>query len=165
MLAVADPALKLMLLLCRDAALRAATAYSINASHIVKGRIHVKTKNYGSIIVPLGEKLSKLVSAAVAISKSTAQPLVQALGAPGGPGHAGAMHHRLKRAKERAGVTSVWSFHDLRRTAAQALYEKSRDLRTVQSLLGHKQLGNTLRYLNAARVELTPEMLKAVQHG
>ena len=154
-----------MLLLCRDAALRAATAYSINASHIVKGRIHVKTKNYGSITVPLGVALAKLTSAAVAMAKSTRQPLVQALGAPGGQGHAGAMHHRLKRAKERAGVTSVWSFHDLRRTAAQALYESSRDIRTVQSLLGHKQIGNTLRYLNAARVEITPAMLRAVEHG
>ena len=154
-----------MLLLCRDAALRAATAYTINASHVVRGKINVRTKNYGSITVPLGEALARMTSAAVAMAKSTTQPLVQALGAPGGPGHAGAMHHRLKRAKLRAGVTSIWSFHDLRRTAAQALYEQSHDLRTVQSLLGHKQIGNTLRYLNATRVELTPAMLRAVQHG
>ena len=153
-----------MLLLCRDAALRAATAYAVNSSNIVKGRIRVKTKNHGSITVPLGVALQRMVSAAVAMATSSRQPLVEALGAPGGPHHAGAMHHRLKRAKERAGVTSVWSFHDLRRTAAQALYERSHDLRTVQSLLGHKQIGNTLRYLNAARVELTPEMLKAVEH-
>ena len=154
-----------MLLLCRDAALRAATAYGVCGGNIVKGRIQVKTKNHGSIAVPLGVELQGMVSAAVALSRSARQPLIEALGAPGGPHHAGAMHHRLKRAKERAGVTSVWTFHDLRRTAAQALYEQSRDLRTVQSLLGHKQIGNTLRYLNAARVELTPEMLKGVQHG
>ena len=157
--------MKLMLLLCRDAALRAATAYAVCSGDVVKGRIQVKTKNHGSIVVPISGELQGLVMAAVALAKSSRQPLIEALGAPGGPHHAGAMHHRLKRAKERAGVTSVWSFHDLRRTAAQALYEQSHDLRTVQSLLGHKQVGNTLRYLNAARVELTPEMLKGVQHG
>ena len=126
-----------MLLLCRDAALRAATAYSLNASHIVKGKINVKTKNHGSITVPLSDKLSALTKAAICMAESPLQPLVVALGAPAGPHHAQAMLHRLKREQVTDGITSGWSFHDLRRSAAQALYNHGHDLRAVQSLLGH----------------------------
>lgn len=45
------------------------------------------------------------------------------------------------------GVSPLVTAHDLRRTAATIVYEKTHDLRAAQQLLGHKNLVSTLSYL------------------
>ncbi|MBS1841308.1 MAG: tyrosine-type recombinase/integrase [Acidobacteria bacterium] len=49
--------------------------------------------------------------------------------------------------KKACGVNPLVNAHDLRRTAATILYTATKDLRTAQELLGHKNLQSTLSYL------------------
>lgn len=43
--------------------------------------------------------------------------------------------------------TSFYSTHSMRRTKAYLIYQKTKNLRVVQLLLGHKKLESTVRYL------------------
>lgn len=43
--------------------------------------------------------------------------------------------------------TSLYSTHSMRRTKAYLIYQKTKNLRVVQLLLGHKKLESTVRYL------------------
>lgn len=51
---------------------------------------------------------------------------------------------KLKRS---LGITRKLTPHDLRRTTARNVYALTRDLRTVQALLGHSDLPTTMWYL------------------
>lgn len=42
---------------------------------------------------------------------------------------------------------SLYSTHSMRRTKAYLIYQKTKNLRVVQLLLGHKKLESTVRYL------------------
>lgn len=43
--------------------------------------------------------------------------------------------------------TSFYSTHSMRRTKPYLIYKKTKNLRVVQLLLGHKKLESTVRYL------------------
>mgnify|MGYP000462635782 CR=1 FL=1 len=43
--------------------------------------------------------------------------------------------------------TSLYSTHSMRRTKPYLIYKKTKNLRVVQLLLGHKKLESTVRYL------------------
>jgi integrase len=58
-----------------------------------------------------------------------------------------AAHHQWASLKEKARVNRELILHDLRRSAAVALYDLSKDLRMVEQLLGHQSLSTTGRYL------------------
>jgi integrase len=80
----------------------------------------------------------------------------------------GTMYYWLQDAKAKAGVTNPWSFHDLRRTAARALYERTHDIRKVQRLLSHSNLQHSFWYIGALGVDLEaadlePQPTKEVQ--
>ena len=162
-LAAADPATALMLLLCRDAALRAATAYSLTSANIVAGQIHATTKNEGSVIVPISARLSTLLTAAISRSHP-GQYLMLAMGLRPDAFIGNVLRHRLAALQQRL-TLGDWTWHDLRRTAAHRLYERTGDLRIVQSLLGHKAMMTTLYYLNAQRVVLSATHLSLMASG
>ena len=42
---------------------------------------------------------------------------------------------------------SAYGTHSLRRTKASLIYKKTKNIRVVQLLLGHKKLESTVRYL------------------
>ncbi len=155
---VATIPLAFCLLAARDAALRAGTIYRLTAACVVNGRIATSTKNGGAITMPMSARLRALAAVAIDRAQTPEQPLIHALGIPPSAFVSSYVTRQLKDAQKRVGVTG-WTWHDLRRTAAQRLYEAGGDLRTVQSLLGHKSLGATLVYLNAQRVTITgPEL-------
>ena len=58
-----------------------------------------------------------------------------------------ALSKTFGRLKRRLGITRKLTPHDLRRTTARQVYAITRDLRTVQALLGHAELSTTLWYL------------------
>jgi integrase len=55
--------------------------------------------------------------------------------------------HAWDRLRIRARVNPSLRMHDLRRTVATAVYDKTHDLRLASHLLGHKSLSTTLKYL------------------
>lgn len=65
--------------------------------------------------------------------------------------NAGTIYDNLKqqqaRLKKRLGITRKLTFHDLRRTTARRVYTITKDLREVQSALGHSDLASTAWYL------------------
>jgi hypothetical protein len=159
----ADPALALMLLLTRDAALRAATAYSVAPANIVANRIVASTKNEGQVDIPMSARLEALVTAAVSRATDTRQPLVLAMGLrSNGKTHpiniGNTLRHRLGSAQKRVGAGN-WTWHDLRRTAAQRVYRATGNLQVPMALLGHKSMLTTLKYLNAQRPRVTDDIV------
>jgi integrase len=51
-----------------------------------------------------------------------------------------------KRAKDKAGITRPFRLHDLRHSFASNILMTGYDLKTVQELLGHRNINTTLRY-------------------
>jgi integrase len=46
------------------------------------------------------------------------------------------------------GITRKLTLHDLRRTTAVAMYRYTRNIRSVQALLGHRNMQSTIWYLD-----------------
>lgn len=58
--------------------------------------------------------------------------------------------HAVSEARKRAGIEKKGSTHMLRHTAATLMLENGADVRFVQQLLGHKELGSTQKYTHVA---------------
>ena len=69
---------------------------------------------------------------------------------PGEPITRFAVEHACRDARERSGITRPVTPHSLRHAFAVHLLESGTDLRTIQLLLGHRNLATTARYLRIA---------------
>jgi site-specific recombinase XerD len=65
----------------------------------------------------------------------------------------------LKRAAQRAQLPGHWYLHKFRKTFATRALERGADIRTVQALLGHKNITTTVRYIGTS----TDKMREAVR--
>jgi len=104
-----------------------------------------KTKNNERRMVPINDTL-------YGVLKSLPVHLGTDLVFPGITGHQ--LSVAFRRACKRAGVKD-FRFHDLRHSFASYLTMEGENIRTVQTLLGHKDLRMTMRYSH-----LSPEHLK-----
>jgi site-specific recombinase XerD len=68
--------------------------------------------------------------------------------------HHNSLQKAFKAAVRKAGISKNASIHTLRHSFATHLLEKGYDIRTVQKLLGHKNLQTTMIYTHAARKDL-----------
>ena len=84
---------------------------------------------------------------------------------PGEPITRFAVEHACRDARERSGITRPVTPHSLRHAFAVHLLESGTDLRTIQLLLGHSNLGTTSKYLRIAtsKVCATASPLDALQ--
>ncbi len=112
---------------------------------VAEGSLRVTGKGSKTRIVPVG---SKALEALVALREQDApgptDPLVR--GARGRPLTPNGVRERLKRRARDQGVWKRIHPHLLRHSCASHLLESSGDLRAVQELLGHADIGTTQIY-------------------
>jgi site-specific recombinase XerD len=84
---------------------------------------------------------------------------------PGEPITRFAVEHACREARVRSGITRPVTPHSLRHAFAVHLLESGTDLRTIQLLLGHRNLSTTARYLRIATTTVcaTASPLDALQ--
>lgn len=121
------------------------------------GKLHVRfgkgTRTSGPRArwVPLLDELDLILSWYLADVRPRFGTVSEALfcDEAGGAIHTGTVGNRLRVAlnAERCGPDGHFSPHDLRRACATHNYERGVDLVAIQQLLGHWQIGTTMRYV------------------
>ncbi len=163
LLRLAPPGLEIALLLAHEAGLRADTIRQLTRTNcdLESRRITGKTKGGGRFDIPMTDRLYQRVLWHCAAANSADEPLTAVFR----PGRktitAGGMRSAMCLARNRAGITSKWGLHDLRRTAARKLYAATGDIRKVQAFLGHRMLWTTCWYLGSALQTLNAEDMEA----
>jgi integrase len=151
------------MLLARDAALRHSAIANFTAANcnFENRTITGKTKAGASYNVPMSQRLyERLLFACNGARDQNEQLLAQYNVRRKRVGY-NSISTLLWKAKREAGVTRKWGLHDLRRTAARALYEVTRDIRKVQRLMAHASPMQTWWYLGNAAIDLSPEEVES----
>ena len=148
LLAYAPLWLRCWLLLCSDLAMRNATAARIcpNDYNAEKGELTFRTKFGTRQTLPVTAELATIFRL-VPKDSDTSKPYTVLLHPLGRvcPKYPSMAFYQLRL---KLGIKRQITAHDLRRTTATTVYNQTRDLRTVQAVLGHKQLATTLYYLD-----------------
>ncbi|HUV70185.1 MAG TPA: tyrosine-type recombinase/integrase [Terracidiphilus sp.] len=164
--AIASNRLRLAMILARDAALRRSAIEQFTNSNIDfdHGEVFGTTKGNSRYRVPMTSRLREILSL-IAPFAAKGEPLIATVGRDRRQVKACTLLWELKETQRKAGGPFEWSMHDLRRTAARQLYERSKDIRKVQRLLGHASpvatwwyIGNAATALDAA--DLEPESIQ-----
>jgi integrase len=90
--------------------------------------------------------------------RDPAEHLMHPAGRPTAAMEASTVHRWFKRALERAGLSTSWALHDLRRAAADALHEVTGDIVLAQQLLRHSDIRTTRGYLSPSMERLAQGM-------
>jgi integrase/recombinase XerD len=129
--------------------------------HLDEGFVSVVGKGGKERVVPLGRRAKEALAAYVAEERprlAGPRPSAWVFLRPGGkPLSRQSIWKLVKRRARAAGVTGRVTPHTLRHTFATHLLGGGADLRVVQALLGHADIGTTQIYTHVA-----PERLRAV---
>lgn len=154
LIAAAAPPLRAVLILAADCGLRYAEARNLRPENVDTERraITFIQKGRRERTIPLTDRAYEFLA--------TAKPLTQS------ESFVAAFYGRevcsklpeiwWRNLKRKIGVRADLRIHDLRRSLATAAYRKTKDVRLVQQLLGHRSLASTLHYL----APLDPHHLK-----
>lgn len=152
LLALAPPWLKCFLLLCAHCGLRGGTAMRVAPMHYNPERQTIKIDTKGGVIIeqPVSPQIQQLFEMAPKDDPTT--PYIWLLKGHYSPaatfqGKASTIYAHWRALKKKAGVNANLRPHDLRRTLAVTAYELHRDIRVVQQILGHSNIGSTAHYL------------------
>jgi len=167
--ALAAPHLRCFLMMCSDMAIRSGTAAKLGPEHYDSeaGTLTFRTKYQNAQRLPVTQELREMLDTC----KEQGVPFIAQL--PRGvhwrsgrpmPGlgriKRDAMYSSFDTVKRKLGITRSLTPHDLRRTTARRVYDLTKDLRLVQALLGHSDLGSTVWYLQDNTTELSAPMLE-----
>ncbi len=129
-----------LIALCGLAGLRVGEALTVRASDIDPDRrtLYVRGKGDHHRVVPLSDRAWPIIAPVWATRYATNDLLVTV--------SERVARDIITRLGKRAGLSRTVSSHDLRATFATAAYQKTKDLRAVQDLLGHASSVTTELY-------------------
>ena len=76
---------------------------------------------------------------------------------------AGSLRHKFLELRRSIGITRKLTLHDLRRTTAVAMYRYTRNIRSVQALLGHRNMQSTIWYLDHDLEPIAVDTLETIK--
>ncbi len=136
---------------CYAAGLRISEAIRLQPSHIDSQRMVIRVeqgKGQKDRYVMLSPKLLEILRAWWRVEKP--QPWLFPGNIPGRRIPARAVEQACQRARRRSRILKPITPHSLRHAFAMHLLEQGTDVRTIQLLLGHRDLATTARYLRIA---------------
>ena len=139
----------MMFLMCSDLAIRSGTAAKLGPDNYnyQRNELSFKTKFNTPQVMPATEELAKIIQQLRKKNPHSNKPFTHQLSRDGHC-HYNTLICGLRELRAELGITRRLTFHDLRRTTADNVYKQTGDLRTVQSVLGHRSLKSTLHYLD-----------------
>lgn len=163
LLASATPDLRCWLLLCSDLAIRSGTASRLSPENYdaATRTLTFRTKYNRAMTLPATRELHKILAPLAKMGGSV--PFVSMLNPNLTTVGPRSLYRKLHILKETLGMTRHFTLHDLRRTTAVAVLERTKDLRKVQAVLGHKQLKSTLHYLDHRITPVSVSTLEAAK--
>jgi integrase/recombinase XerC len=153
----ASPALRLLLLMCSDLAIRSGTAVQLGPEHYDRQtrELRFTSKKGSKVNLTATRELAAFLDTC---DPSDTRPFITQVRLANNPNAAARQQHpavdpiilrrELKALRLELGITKRIIFHDLRRTTAVQLYRRTKDLRQVQALLGHRSMQATIWYLD-----------------
>lgn len=159
LLAAATPRLRFFLLLCADLGLRHRTATRITLSNYDRASrsLSFTTKGNTHQTLPATREIADTIETLIRAKADQHTPIVTLLRPPKQCGRPPSANPRFAKAwdklKTQLRIRPELHIHDLRRTAAEDVWEATKDLRLVQAQLGHRSPITTVRYL-ANRINL-----------
>jgi len=139
--------MRVFTLLCRMMGLRHGEALDMTPAHYnpTDKTLSFKRKMGGTSNIPVPVELQTAIEYARTINPHA--PILESLGMRANKNPREAIWRFWKQAKKKAKANPDLHIHDLRRTIATDLYSATKDLRAVQTLLGHKSLNSTILYI------------------
>jgi integrase len=167
----ATPALRALLILCSDLAIRSGTAIKIAPEHYNAERqtLSFTTKKDAHVTLAITQAVRDLIDGCDLsnplpfITQKRREECFRARYMKRPWMEVSILHKELKDLRQRLGITKRIIFHDLRRSAAVATLRYTNNLRTVQSLLGHRSLQSTIWYLDHDLYPVDTETLEAIK--
>lgn len=163
-LAAADPRVRLMLRLAAEAGLRRAEIARVHVGDLTVAaggaQLRVRGKGAKVRVLPISDDLALLIAAGAAGHS----PEMAAYGTgwlfPGDDG--GHLSPRWAGRLIASALPDHWTAHCLRHRFATRAYRGSRNLRAVQTLLGHSSVATTERYTAVDDDEIRAAMMAAL---
>jgi len=164
--------LRLFIALCADLAIRSGTAVRISPSEYdaTRGTLRFSTKKGARVALPVTAEVAELFALC---DIHNPEPFITQTRKRLHPNCAGKMKSAIVRASHlRAelkllrlslGITRKLVPHDMRRTTAVNYYKLTRNLRKVQTLLGHSSLQATIWYLDNDIEDVDLEDLETIK--
>jgi len=170
LIAAAPPYLRLWISLCADLAIRSTTAALLGPENYNPARreLRFRTKCGERLTLPVTEAVRVLIDQC---QMSDPMPFVHQLWLREhhyGPRpkvllDAGSLRHKFLELRRSIGITRKLTLHDLRRTTAVAMYRYTRNIRSVQALLGHRNMQSTIWYLDHDLEPIAVDTLETIK--
>jgi integrase len=160
-LALSEPVLAFALQIASNAGLRIGSIVRLAPKHIINNSISMPTKCSEWTNIEVTETLATMFAGLASVCREQEVPFLSHFGVR----HSFQLSRRLRAAQKIANCSKRWTFHDVRRTFARALYSQTKDLIKVQNMMAHKRPDYTLHYLfdsdhRATSVELEAAAMK-----
>lgn len=150
--------MKTFILLCRLMGLRHGEAVAMTPAHYnpADRTLAFKRKMGGTSHIPVPIELQPAID--LARTMDPHESILVSLGMKKSDDPRDLIGRRWRAAVKKAKANPNLHIHDLRRTIATELYAHTKDLRAVQTLLGHRSMSSTILYI----APMDPDKLRSL---